>query len=210
MKAKGLLIVVTGPSAVGKGTICRALLQEAPDVRFSVSLTTRKPRPGEGDGVEYFFVSHDEFRARIDAGDVLEWAEVYGNLYGTPRSQVMMATDQGHDVLLDIDMNGARQVRERYADAISVFVVPPSMAELKKRMMARGTEEPEALQRRLNEAPHWIREGLNYDYVIVNDSIPRAVARLKAIIVAEKARTGQHGGELIRTLLKKGELDLDD
>lgn len=210
MKAKGLLIVVTGPSAVGKGTICRALLQEAPDVRFSVSLTTRKPRPGEVDGVEYFFVSHQEFRRRIEAGDVLEWAEVYGNLYGTPKSQVVMATDQGHDVLLDIDMQGARQVRGRYADAISVFVIPPSMEELKKRMMARGTEDSAALQRRLEEAPHWIQEGQTYDYVIVNDSVPRAVARLKAIIVAEKARTAQHGGEMIRTLLERGELDKDD
>lgn len=210
MKAKGLLIVVTGPSAVGKGTICRALLQEASGVRFSVSLTTRKPRPGEVDGVEYFFVSHEEFRRRIDAGDVLEYAEVYGNLYGTPRSQVLMATDQGHDVLLDIDLVGARQVRERYPEAISVFVIPPSMADLEKRIMARGTEDAASLARRLNEAPRWIREGLTYDYVIVNDKIPLAVAKLQAIIAAEKAKTAKQGGHLIETLLEKGEVDPHD
>jgi guanylate kinase len=210
MKAKGLLIVVTGPSAVGKGTICRALLQEATGVRFSVSLTTRRPRPGEVNGVEYEFVTHEEFRRRIDAGDVLEYAEVYGNLYGTPRSQVLEAIEQGVDVLLDIDMQGARQVRDRFPAATSVFVIPPSMEELKKRIMARGTEEDAALRRRLEEAPRWIAEGLSYDYVVVNDHIPKAVERLKAVIAAEKARTSQQGGDMIRRLLEKGVVDIDD
>lgn len=207
IKAKGLLIVVTGPSAVGKGTICRELLQQAPDVRWSVSCTTRKARPGEAHGVEYFFLTHEDFRQRIDAGELLEWAEVYGNYYGTPRQYVEEVTDAGQDVILDIDMVGARAVREKYPGAVSVFVIPPSMEALRQRIMGRGTETDEAVQRRLREAPKWIEEGLHYDYVIVNDDLNTAVHHLRAIIEAEKSRTVRRGGLLIRHLLEKGELD---
>lgn len=206
-KTKGLLIVVTGPSAVGKGTICRALLAEAPHIRFSVSCTTRPIRPGETHGVEYFFLTHEEFRQKIEAGEFLEWAEVYGNYYGTPRSYVEEVTDQGHDIILDIDRVGARRVRERYPDAVSVFVIPPSMEALSQRIAARGTETPEAVQRRLAEAPEWIREGLTYDYVIVNDDLSRAVQQLKAIVIAEKARTARGGAALVKTLLEKGAIE---
>jgi len=206
IKPKGLLIVVTGPSAVGKGTICRALLAETPDIHFSVSCTTRPMRPGEVDGVEYFFITKEEFERRIAAGEFLEWAEVYGNYYGTPRAYVEEMTARGHDVILDIDRVGARAVREHYPDAVSVFVIPPSMEALRQRITARGTETPEAVARRLAEAPEWIREGLTYDYVIVNDDLARAVAELRAIIVAEKARTARNGAALIETLLEKGVL----
>lgn len=209
-KSKGLLIVVTGPSAVGKGTICRALLAEAPHIRFSVSYTTRPIRPGETDGVEYFFLSKEEFLKRIEAGELLEWAEVYGHYYGTPRSYVEEVTNQGHDVILDIDRVGARAVREHYPGAVSVFVIPPSLEALRERIAARGTESPEAVERRLSEAPQWIREGLTYDYVIVNDDLTRAVQQLKAIILAEKARTVRGGASLIQTLLEKGALEKDD
>ncbi|BAD40324.1 guanylate kinase [Symbiobacterium thermophilum] len=205
-KPKGLLIVVTGPSAVGKGTICRALLAETPGIRFSVSCTTRPKRPGEVDGVEYYFISKEEFERRIAAGEFLEWAEVYGNYYGTPRGYVEEVTAQGQDVILDIDRVGARAVREQYPDAVSVFVIPPSMEALRQRIAARGTESPEAVARRLAEAPEWIREGLTYDYVIVNDDLARAVAELRAIIMAEKARTVRNGAALIETLLEKGAL----
>lgn len=206
-KAKGLLIVVTGPSAVGKGTICRSLLREEPDIRFSVSCTTRPARPGETDGVEYFFLTHEQFRQRIEQGELLEWAEVYGNYYGTPRRYVEEVTDAGHDIVLDIDMVGARSVRERYPGSVSVFVIPPSMAALKERMQRRGTEGEEAVQRRLTEAPVWITEGLHYDYVIVNDNLEAAVGHLKAIVLAEKCRTVRQGGLLIRQLLEKGALE---
>lgn len=206
-KAKGLLIVVTGPSAVGKGTICRALLAEAPDVRFSVSCTTRKARQGENHGVEYFFLTHEEFQDKVRCGDLLEYAEVYGNYYGTPRQYVEEVTDGGQDVILDIDMVGARAVRERYPGAVSVFVIPPSMEALRQRIVGRGTENDEAVQRRLSEAPKWIEEGLNYDYVIVNDALNLAVQHLKAIIMAEKSRTARRGGALVRSLLEKGELE---
>ncbi|MBP2020083.1 guanylate kinase [Symbiobacterium terraclitae] len=203
---RGLLIVVTGPSAVGKGTICRALLAGNPDIRFSVSCTTRPKRPGEVDGVEYYFISREEFQRRIAAGEFLEWAEVYGNYYGTPRSYVEEVTARGQDVILDIDRVGARAVREHYPDAVSVFVLPPSLEALRQRIAARGTETPEAVARRLAEAPEWIREGLTYDYVIVNDDLNRAVAELRAIITAEKARTARGGALLIQTLLEKGAL----
>lgn len=207
IKSKGLLIVVTGPSAVGKGTICRALFQESPDIRWSVSCTTRQARPGEEHGVEYFFLSHEEFRAKIERGELLEYAEVYGNYYGTPRAYVEEVTDQGNDVILDIDRVGAASVREHYPGAVSVFVIPPSMEALRQRISARGTESPEAVQRRLDEAPRWIEEGLGYDYVIVNDDLMKAVRQLRSIIDAEKSRTVRQGGALIRQLLKKGELD---
>lgn len=207
MKTKGLLVVVTGPSAVGKGTICRALLAEASDVRFSVSCTTRPARPGEVDGVEYFFVTREEFRRKVDQGELLEYAEVYGNYYGTPRAYVETVTDEGQDIILDIDRVGARAVREAYPGAVSVFVIPPSMAALAQRIAARGTETPESVQRRLTEAPRWIEEGLQYDYAIVNDQLSTAVRQLRAIIDAEKSRVVRRGGALIRRLLEKGVLD---
>ncbi|HLN63361.1 MAG TPA: guanylate kinase [Symbiobacteriaceae bacterium] len=207
IKAKGLLVVVTGPSAVGKGTICRALLQEAPDVRFSVSCTTRAARPGEVHGVEYFFHTREEFQTKVDRGELLEWAEVYGNYYGTPRHYVEEVTDAGQDIILDIDMVGARAVRERYPGAVSVFVIPPSMETLRARIIGRGTESEEAVQRRLQEAPKWIEEGLGYDYVIVNDDLPSAVRQLRSILEAEKSRMIRRGSMLIRRLLEKGELD---
>jgi len=207
MNSKGLLIVVTGPSAVGKGTICRALLAEAPDIRFSVSCTTRKPRPGEVHGQDYFFCTPEEFQEKIGKGELLEWAEVYGNYYGTPRKYVEEVTAAGQNIILDIDMVGARAVRQQYPDAVSVFVIPPSMKALEERIRARGTESEEAVQRRLREAPRWIQEGLTYDYVVVNQDLKEAVRELRAIIDAERCRTRRGGSQLIHRLLEKGEID---
>lgn len=207
LKVKGLLIVVTGPSAVGKGTICDALRQDAPDVRWSVSCTTRPARPHEIDGREYFFISHEEFQRRIQAGELLEWAQVYQNWYGTPRQYVDQMIDAGYDMILDIDMQGARRVREMYPGSVFVFVIPPSMEALRQRIMGRGTETEESVQIRLQQAPKWIEEGLQYDYVIVNDALDSAVGHLRAIIEAEKSRTTRRGGAMIRQLLEKGELD---
>lgn len=204
---KGLLIVVTGPSAVGKGTICRFLLQESSDVRFSVSCTTRPARSGEVHGVEYFFLTHEEFKEKVAAGELLEWAEVYGNFYGTPRTYVEEMTGQGQSIILDIDRVGAESVRSYYPEAVSVFVVPPSMEALRQRIAARGSEAPEAVQQRLEEAPRWIEEGLQYDYVIVNDDLMTAVRQLRSIIDAEKLRVSRGGGSVIRRLLEKGVLE---
>lgn len=204
---RGLLIIVTGPSAVGKGAICRALLDRSPGVRFSVSMTTRPPRPGERDGVEYFFVSREEFERRVKAGELLEWAQVYGNFYGTPRAPVEAALASGQDVILDIDIVGANTVRRHYPDALSVFVIPPSMKELEVRMRRRASETEEAVRRRLAEAPRWIAHGLEYDYVLVNDRLDKVVSQLAAIITAEKCRVSRRGRELIRVLLEKGVID---
>lgn len=209
-KVKGLLIVVTGPSAVGKGTICHTLRQETPNLHFSVSCTTRAMRPGEEHGREYFFVSHEEFQRRIAAGELLEWAKVYNNFYGTPRQYVDEMIDQGHDMILDIDMQGARRVRDMYPGSVFVFVIPPSMEALKHRISARGTETPESVELRLQQAPKWIEEGLQYDYVIVNDDLRTAVGALRSVIEAEKSRTTRQGGALIRQLLEKGELERND
>ncbi len=206
MHSKGLLIVITGPSAVGKGTIVRALLRQATDVRFSVSVTTRPPRPGEVDGVEYFFVSDEEFDNLVVGDQLLEWAEVYGKRYGTPREQVEKATAAGQNIILDIDINGARQVRQRFSEGVFVFVVPPSVAELEARIRRRGTESEEAIAHRLAAVPGWLQEGLSYEYVLVNDRLETAVEQLRAVIIAEKCRTERQGGDLIRSLLDKGEI----
>lgn len=204
---KGLLTIVTGPSAVGKGAICRSLLQQIPHVRFSVSLTTRPARPGEIDGIEYTFVSREEFLRRVSAGELLEWAEVYGNLYGTPRSGVEAALDRGEDIILDIDIHGAAAVRAAYADSLSVFVIPPDIAELARRMRGRGTETEASVNRRLGEVPHWLEQGLAYDYVIVNDVLERAAGELVAILTAGKCRTSRRGGQQIRNLLERGNVE---
>lgn len=206
---KGLLIVVTGPSAVGKGTICQALLNENPTIQFSVSCTTRKPRPGEVNGVEYFFLSHEEFKSKIEAGAFLEWAEVYGNYYGTLKSYVDDVRASGKDIILDIDRVGARSVRETYPDAVWIYVIPPSMEALRQRISARGGDSPEAVARRLAEAPKWIEEGLTYDYVIINDDLHRAVQQLRSIVEAERIKMDRYGADLIKTLLTCGEVEAE-
>jgi guanylate kinase len=209
-KVKGLLIVVTGPSAVGKGTICNALRQETPNLHWSVSCTTRKQRPGEVHGKDYFFIDEPEFRRRIEAGELLEWAQVYSNFYGTPRQYVDEMIEAGHDIILDIDMQGARRVRDMYPGSVFVFVIPPSMETLRQRIGGRGTESEESVRLRLEQAPKWIEEGLQYDYVIVNDELHAAVRHLRSIIVAEKSRTTRAGGALIRQLLERGVLEGND
>lgn len=207
MPTPGVLVVVTGPSAVGKGAIVKALLERAPEVRFSVSITTRARRPGETHGVEYWFATREEFQEKIARGELLEWAEVYGNYYGTPRAPVDEALARGLAFILDIDIVGATTVREIYPDAVSVFVIPPSMRELEARIRKRGSESAEAVRRRLAEAPRWLEQGLTYDYVLVNDDLELAVEQLQSIIRAEQCRTARRGGALIRRLLEKGELD---
>lgn len=183
------------------------MLRHNPAVRFSVSVTTRRPRPGEVDGVEYFFVEREEFEQRVATNQLLEWANVYGNYYGTLRDQVEQAVAAGQDIILDIDINGARQVRERFPSGVFVFVLPPSLPELEARIRGRGTESEEAIQRRLAAVPGWLSEGLTYEYVLINDKLELAVQQLQAIVLAEKSRTSRRGGDMIRRLLAKGDLD---
>ena len=184
-------LVLAAPSGAGKTTIARALRGRRPDVVFSISATTRAPRPGERDGVDYHFVDHDAFRRLIAAGELIEWAEVHGNLYGTPLRNVTDAVERREYLVLDIDVQGARQMRDRVPDAVFVFVLPPSGLALGERLAGRGSEEMEVRRRRLGNAIHEIREAPGFDYVVVNDTLDHAVDEVERILLAETRRVSR-------------------
>jgi guanylate kinase len=183
-----MFIAVTGPSGSGKTSVCKALLEMYPQLRFSVSLTTRPPRPTEADGKDYHFISEAEFRDRIRSGDLIEWAENYGQLYGTSRESMSVALKEGHDLLLDVDTRGARALKKTWPGGIFVFVIPPSIEVLENRLRSRGSETEETIRRRFNNALAEIREIVWYDYVVMNDELDAAIDCLRAIYVAEKCR----------------------
>ena len=185
---RGLLIVVSGASGTGKGTVCKKILDDMPEVAYSISATTRLPRPGEVDGREYYFLSRDEFKAWIADEKFLEFAEVYGNFYGTPLNKIEERLNRGEDILLEIDVQGALNVKRKCPEGVYIFLLPPSIEELKRRIEGRGTETPESLQRRLANAVAEIKIGREYNYVVVNDSVENAVAKIKAILVAERCK----------------------
>ena len=184
---KGLLIVISGPSGAGKGTICRALMNES-EFWISVSATTRNPRQGEIDGVNYQFLTKEEFKKRIDLDDFLEYAEVYGNYYGTPKSRALEAIESGKDVILEIDIQGALKVKESYSEGVFIFILPPSMEELKNRIINRGSETPESLMTRFKSAYKEINYVSKYNYAVVNDKVEDAVKKIQSIIIAERCR----------------------
>lgn len=188
---KGSLFVVSAPSGAGKTTLCRKLMEIVPDVKFSVSYTTRKPRVGEIDGIHYTFVDEDEFRAMLADGEFVEWAQVHGNFYGTSKKRIEDTINKGFDILLDIDVQGARQIREHFPDSVLIFILPPSMDELKRRLAGRMSDSPEVITKRLKNAIDEIREYKNYDYVIINDVFDDALEEMIAIIVAERVRTSK-------------------
>ncbi|TLS49972.1 guanylate kinase [Paenibacillus antri] len=185
---KGLLLVLSGPSGVGKGTLCNRLRALSPELVYSVSATTRKPREGEIDGVNYFFKTHEQFRAMIEAGELLEWAEYVGNYYGTPKSFVQQTIDQGKDIILEIDVQGAMQVKERFPEAIFIFVLPPSLEELQKRIVGRGTESESSIRSRMAAAAEELKLMEHYDYAVVNDVLETACNRVQSIIAAEHCK----------------------
>ena len=169
---KGLLFVISGPSGVGKGTICKKLLERRKELKLSVSVTTRAPRPGEIEGVNYFFRSEEQFQDMIARDEFLEYMCVFGkNHYGTPKAYVAEQRAQGNDVILEIDVNGALNVKKRCPDAVMIFIAPPSMETLKKRLVGRGTETEEAVERRFAEAVKELAAAGEYDYIVVNDSL---------------------------------------
>ncbi len=182
---KGLLLVLSGPSGVGKGTVCKALLQKLPELVYSVSATTRAPREGEVNGVNYFFKSKQEFQQMIEQDELLEWAEYVGNYYGTPRRFVEETIENGHDVILEIEVQGALQVKQKFPQGIFIFLAPPDLAELQNRIVGRGTENEETIRKRMEMARHEIELMDKYDYVVVNDVIDSACDRIDAIIKAE-------------------------
>jgi guanylate kinase len=178
---KGRLFVVAGPSGAGKGTLIEELIRRYPTAWLSISATTRKPRRGERHGEQYFFLDEGTFRDRALRGEFLEWAEVHGNLYGTPRDAVSEHLESGRDVILEIDVQGARQVREKMPDAVGIFVMPPSLGELERRLRARGTESDGEIERRMRNAEEEGKAREEYRYVVVNDDLRRARAELCAI-----------------------------
>ncbi len=198
---KGCLIVVSGPSGAGKGTVCSAFLREHKDVAYSVSATTRAPRDGEEDGVNYYFLAREEFERMIDRGELLEWAEVYGNYYGTPLKKIEERLARGEDILLEIDTQGALNVQKKFPDGVYVFILPPSLEELDRRLRSRGTDSEEAVSRRLAAAAGEIAVAKEYAYVIVNDKVETAVRTLSAIVAAERVRT-KNNLDIIDSIVK--------
>ena len=193
---RGLLIILSSPSGTGKSTLSRRLLEAEQEVRFSISATTRTPRPGETDGREYHFRSRDAFEAMIRAGEMLEYAEVFGNLYGTPRGPVEAAIVGGHDVLFDVDWQGGQQIRNSpLRDAVvSIFILPPTIADLEARLNARGQDSAEVVAGRMRKARDEISHWAEYDHVLINDDLDRCEADLRAIIRAERLRRDRQTG----------------
>lgn len=190
-KDKGNLIIISGPSGVGKGTVCRALLEKYDDVALSISATTRKARIGEKEGREYFFYTREKFLQLIEKKAFLEWAEVFDNYYGTPLPYVQKILQQGQDCLLEIDVQGALQVKAKWPTGVFVFLVPPSREELVRRITCRGTETITEMQKRLKQAEDEMAHLQEYDYVVVNDFVQQAVEKLRAIIVGERCRVSR-------------------
>jgi len=191
MRRHGFLVVLSGPSGAGKNTLLNAVLPRVPDLKYSVSATTRPPRPGEVHGVDYFFLNDREFDAMIAAGELLEWAEFAGFRYGTPRRFVEESLAQGLTVITDIDIQGARQIKRNMPSGVFVFLLPPSMAELQRRLHQRGTDSSEAIDRRLKIALEEVAAIVDYDYWILNNDLEEACEQLVAIIRAERAKVSR-------------------
>jgi len=191
MKEKGILIVISGPSGSGKGTVVN-ILKESPSYALSVSATTRAPRTGEENGVHYFFKSVDEFKEMIKEGKLLEWAEFCGNFYGTPKEYVMERLEDGYDVILEIEVQGASQIKKIFPEAVTVFLVPPDKEILRKRLEGRGTETKDVIEKRLIRASEEIELIPNYDFVVINDNLDDAVDKVNTIVKASKLLSSRY------------------
>lgn len=185
------MVVVSAPSGAGKTTVCEKLVAKAPDLRMSISFTTRRPRKGEKNGEHYYFVSKSKFQEELDRGRFLEWAEVHGHFYGTPRDLIEKQILAGKDTVLDIDVQGARRIKDSLSEAVLIFLVPPSLAELKKRLRGRKSDSPDDISTRLKIWSVEFNCYPVYDYLIVNDSVDKAVESIHAIIKAERCRTAR-------------------
>ncbi len=192
MKSKGVLLVISGPAGVGKGTVCKEFMQKNKNTFLSVSMTTRQPREGEVEGVNYFFRTKEEFMKLVSENKFLEYAQFCDNCYGTPREAVEEQLEKGHDVILEIEVQGALQVKEKFDECILVFVVPPSYEELKGRLVGRGTETPDVVEKRLLRALEEFKLMPRYDYILMNDTVENAVQRLEAVVTAEKTKTSRN------------------
>lgn len=190
-KTKGSLFIVSAPSGAGKTTICKKIVAAMDNVKTSVSYTTRSPRQGEVDGEDYSFISEKTFRRMIQKGAFVEWAEVHGNLYGTSRKRLEKIINDGVNVILDIDTQGAQQIRKTYGNGVFIFILPPSMTELRDRLEKRMSNSPEDMERRLKRASDEIRAYKMYDYVIINDVLKSSLSKFASIIVAESQRSSK-------------------
>jgi guanylate kinase len=189
MKRQGIIFIISAPSGAGKTTLCKEVVDIFQNLRHSVSYTTRAPRPGEVRGRDYIFISPAEFEKMINAGEFAEWAEVHGNHYGTAIKSLDEYRTRGIDVILDIDCQGARQLKELYGDGVFIFILPPSFHELRRRLDSRNSDSDEVKERRIRNASDEIKELGWYDYIIVNDIFSKAVEELKSVLIAEQCRT---------------------
>lgn len=192
---RGLLLVISGPSGVGKGTICKELADD--ETIISVSATTRSPRDGEENGVSYFFYSKDEFKEMIENDELMEWAEYCGNFYGTPKSFVESKLNEGKNVILEIEVQGAMKVKEKYPEGVYIFILPPSLEELKNRILGRGTESEDIIENRMSQVTRELSFASEYDYFVENDEVHNAVSKINSIIEAEKLKTKRCTAQLI-------------
>lgn len=188
MFREGLLVVVSGPSGTGKGTVLNSIRQQEKNIKFSVSATTREPRSGEVDGVNYFFKTNEEFEAMIKNGELIEWVKYCDNYYGTPKKYIEDTIKSGYDCLLEIEVEGALNIKKIYPDCVSIFILPPSFDELRRRIESRGTEKPEVIEKRMEKALKEINYVDKYDYVVVNDDIEEAVNSIRYILASEKLK----------------------
>ena len=192
IKKRGLLLVVSGPSGTGKGTICKKMVEMNDAIKLSVSATTRQPRLGEKEGISYYFKTREEFEKMVENGEFLEHAMIYDNYYGTPKQAIVDQLDAGVDVILEIEMQGARQIREVCPDAVFVFILPPSLDELKHRIVGRGTETKEQIEKRFNSAYNEIKLLGDYDYFIFNNIVDKSAEEIFEIIKSEKSRVARY------------------
>ncbi len=197
---EGIMLVVSGPSGCGKGTICKELLRRNEGINVSVSATTRKPRKGEVEGVNYFFVSENKFKSMIKNEEVLEYAHVHGSYYGTPKKFVFDKLESGEDILLEIDVQGAMQIKDKYPQAIFIFIIPPSMEELKNRIIKRGTESKDDIEIRFKNAFKELEYVNEYDYIVINDEVKEAVSKIECIVQAEKCKISRQA-KIIENIL---------
>lgn len=201
LNSQGLLVVISGPSGVGKGTVRKALFRRSGhDLVYSISMTTRKPRNEEKDGVEYYFVSKEKFQEEIASGNLLEYAEFCDNYYGTPLDKVQEQLDKGQEVVLEIEVQGAMQVKEKMPEAVYIFIAPPSMKALEERLQNRGTESKEVIEKRLIKAQSEIKVASEYGYIVINDDVENAADKIMAIIRAEHARTKRVLNEYLKLM----------
>lgn len=200
---EGILFVISAPSGAGKTTLCKEIIDFFQSLRHSVSYTTRPQRPGEQDGIDYHFVTRTVFDAMVAQGAFAEWAEVHGNRYGTAIETLERFRAEGRDVLLDIDCQGARQLKRSYREGVFIFVLPPSLTELQRRLHGRNTDSPEVIARRIANARDEIREAVWYDYLVINDDFSQAFSELKSIVLAEGCRTSRRQAKISRILESK-------